>query len=136
MTHVWVRRAIFGQTNQVRHAAIAQAMVSESSVEVLRLDARLAASLAWIDLWLTERQTVLAQEEIARYERTLAAADARVADGSPPLLARVAAWRPAPPTTTSAPSPRRDSRGWSRGRVENSLERQMAWCRRRAFASC
>lgn len=82
---------IFGQTSTAADAARAQTKVAEASVEVLRLDSRLAAALTWTDLWMVEREMALAEEEVARYDRTLAAAEARVADGSAPALDRIRA---------------------------------------------
>lgn len=82
----YVRIPAFGQRSMAQRAALAQSRVASASVDLLRLDARLAASLAWIDLWATLRETDLAERDVARYDRLSSAADARVADGSSPRL--------------------------------------------------
>jgi cobalt-zinc-cadmium efflux system outer membrane protein len=87
--YMWL--PIFGQRRTAEQAAIAQSKVAEASVEVVRLDARLAASLFWIDLWAAVRETALAEEEAARYDRVLAAAQASVKDGSAPELDQIRA---------------------------------------------
>lgn len=87
--YMWL--PIFGQRRTAEQAAIAQSKVAEALVEVVRLDARLAASLAWIDLWAAVHETALAEDEAARYDRVLAAAQASVKDGSAPELEQIRA---------------------------------------------
>jgi len=87
--YMWL--PIFGQRRAGERAAVLQSKVAEASVEVVRLDARLAASLAWIDLWAVFDETTLAEEEAARYDRVLAAAQASVKDGSAPELEQIRA---------------------------------------------
>jgi outer membrane protein TolC len=87
--YMWL--PIFGQSRTAEQAAIAQSKVAEASGDVVRLDARLAASLAWIDLWAAAHETMLAEDEAARYDRVLAATQASVKDGSAPELAQIRA---------------------------------------------
>lgn len=87
--YMWL--PIFGQRHTAKEAAIAQSKVAEAGVEVVRLDARLAASLAWIDLWAAVHEAKLAEDDAARYDRVLAAAQASVKDGSAPELEQIRA---------------------------------------------
>lgn len=87
--YMWL--PIFGQRRTAEQAAIAQSKVADAAVEVMRLDARLAAAHAWIDLWATVQETALAEDEAARYDRVLAAAQASVKDGSAPELEQIRA---------------------------------------------
>jgi len=87
----YMRLPTSGQRRTAEQVAIAQSKVAEASVEVVRLDARLAASLAWIDLWAAVHETRLAEDEAARYDRVLAAVQASVKDGSAPELEQIRA---------------------------------------------
>jgi cobalt-zinc-cadmium efflux system outer membrane protein len=78
---LYIELPVFGQREAAAAAADAQARVDAAGVEVARLDARLTASLAWIDLWLAEAQLRVAGETIARRVLLRDAARARFSVG-------------------------------------------------------
>lgn len=71
----------FGRRQASQHAAEAMVDVVSEDVEVARLDAQLAAAMAWIDLWLAEREAAVAGETSARRERLAHTADAELEVG-------------------------------------------------------
>ncbi|MFO0682209.1 MAG: TolC family protein [Sandaracinus sp.] len=79
---LFVQLPIFGQLDTATDAARARAQLASASIDVARLDARLAAVLAWTDLWLAERLATLASDEAARRERLEEIATAREAEGT------------------------------------------------------
>ncbi len=87
----FIQLPVFGQRAMAERAALARSRVAEASVDVQRLDAGLAASLGWIDLWETTARRSLAEEEAARFDLLAAAAAARVEDGTAPELERIRA---------------------------------------------
>jgi outer membrane protein TolC len=79
---LYVLLPIFGQLDTATDAARARAQVAEDSVDVARLDARLAVALAWTDLWLAEQNATLAQGDSERRAQLELAAGARLEEGS------------------------------------------------------
>jgi outer membrane protein TolC len=79
---LYVLLPIFGQLDTATDAARARAQVAEDSVEVARLDSRLVVALAWTDLWLAQRNAVLAEQESTRRQALEAAASARLEEGT------------------------------------------------------
>ena len=73
---------IFGQLDTATDAARARAQVADDSIEVARLDARLAVALAWTDLWLAEQNAALAAGDATRRDAVHAAAAARLEEGT------------------------------------------------------
>jgi cobalt-zinc-cadmium efflux system outer membrane protein len=76
----------FGRRQAAVKASDALASIADANITVARLDARLAVSFAWIDLWLAERNTQIAELSRARRDRLLAIALERVDAGSAPKL--------------------------------------------------
>lgn len=77
---------IFGQRGKAMDAADALARVAEAGVDVARIDARLAVSLAWTELWLLQQETQIAVDNAARRLRVFSAAEARFEEGAGPRL--------------------------------------------------
>ena len=77
---------IFGQRAAAMDAAAAQARVVAAGVEVTRLDARLAATLAWLDLWQLQEEFLIATNNALRRDRILDTAKARFSEGAAPRL--------------------------------------------------
>jgi len=77
---------IFGQRAAAMDAADAQARVVAAGVEVTRLDARLAATLAWLDLWQLQGEFLIATNNALRRDRILDTAKARFSEGAAPRL--------------------------------------------------
>lgn len=72
---------IFGQRETTEEAASAEERAVEAGVAVTRLDARLAAALAWIELWSAERDIGLASEDATRRDTLHDIAVARFEEG-------------------------------------------------------
>lgn len=72
----------FGRREASHAAAEAQAGVATEDVEVARLDARLAVALAFIDLWLAEREAEATAEASSRRARLADAVAASFDSGS------------------------------------------------------
>lgn len=77
---------VFGQVGVARDAGRAQVATREANLGAAKLDARLAAALAWIDLWLAEHESAIARDEATRSERVATVARAREDEGSSPHL--------------------------------------------------
>jgi outer membrane protein TolC len=82
----YIALPIFGQRAAAMDAADAQARVAAAGVEVTRLDARLAATLAWLDLWQLQEEFLIATNNALRRDRILDTAQARFAEGAAPRL--------------------------------------------------
>ncbi len=83
---LYVTLPLFGQLDTAVDAARAQASVADADVDVARLDARFAASIAWWTLWQASRELEIALDNGARRERLLEIAEARFAEGAAPRL--------------------------------------------------
>ncbi len=79
---LYVLLPIFGQLDTASDAARARARVADESIDVARLDARLAVALAWTDLWLAEQSAALALGEQTRRQQLAEAAAARLDEGT------------------------------------------------------
>jgi outer membrane protein TolC len=77
---------VFGQVGLAKDAARAQVSTRAEAARVALADAKLAAALAWIDLWLAERERDVARDEAVRSARVVDVARAREAEGSAPRL--------------------------------------------------
>lgn len=77
---------LFGQRGAAIDAARAGAHAAAVEAAVGRADVRLAATVAWVDLWLAEREIALAREDGARFERLRAAAEDRFEQGAAPRI--------------------------------------------------
>jgi len=77
---------LFGQRAAAMDAADAQARIVAAGVEVTRIDARLAATLAWLDLWQLQEESIIAANNALRRLRILDTAQARFAEGAAPRL--------------------------------------------------
>lgn len=82
LAYLYVTLPVFGQTVTAAGAARAEAGVARAGVEVAALDARLAAGVAWIDLWERQRASALADQTLERRRRLLEAAQARLDEGA------------------------------------------------------
>ncbi|MFZ1863269.1 MAG: TolC family protein [Polyangiales bacterium] len=77
---------LFGQRKAAMDAADAQARIATAGVEVTKLDARLAVSIAWLDLWQLEGEYRIATNNAARRDKILDTAQARFSEGAAPRL--------------------------------------------------
>lgn len=77
---------VFGQRSAAVNVAMAAVAAAQLEREVTRVDVRLAASLAWIDLWLVEREVEAAEQTDARRQRLLQATQERYQTGTAPRL--------------------------------------------------
>lgn len=84
--NLFIALPLFGQVGTAVDAAEAQARVAEAGLEVSRLDARLAVSLAWWALWQANGELRIALENAARRQRLLETAQARFSEGAAPRL--------------------------------------------------
>ena len=84
--NLFIALPLFGQRRTAMEAADAQARVVAAGVDVARLDARLAVTLAWIDLWLMTGQAQIARDNAARRDRLLETARVRFDEGGAPRL--------------------------------------------------
>ncbi|MGB5698013.1 MAG: TolC family protein [Polyangiales bacterium] len=82
----YIALPLFGQRRSAMEAADAQARVAAAGVEVTGLDARLAVTLAWLDLWQLEGESRIATSNAARRDRILDTARARFSEGASPRL--------------------------------------------------
>ena len=82
----YIALPLFGQRAAAMDAADAQARVIAAGVEVTRLDARFAATLAWLDLWQLQEEFLIATNNALRRERILDTAQARFTEGAAPRL--------------------------------------------------
>lgn len=79
---LFVALPIFGQRGIAMDAAEALAAAAHAGADVARLDARLAATVAWTDLWLAREEARVAQDIAARRERLVETARVRMAEGA------------------------------------------------------
>lgn len=77
---------LFGQLDLAGAAADAQADVARADETIASLDVTLAVSLAWIDLWLAEREAEAARDLAARRARSEQIAAERFDAGAAPRL--------------------------------------------------
>ena len=78
---LYVALPVFGQRGTAIDAAEANAAVAAAGVEVARVDARLAVSVAWIDLWQAEQEATVAADVATHYGRLRDAASGRFEAG-------------------------------------------------------
>lgn len=83
---LYIALPLFGQRGAAIDAAQAQARVAALGVDAVQLDAQLAVTLAWTDLWLIEQEVRIATDNAARRERLRDAARERFAEGGAPRL--------------------------------------------------
>lgn len=84
--NLFIALPLFGQVGTAVDAADAQARVAEAGLEVSRLDARLAVSMAWWALWQANGELRIALDNAARRQRLLDTAQARFSEGAAPRL--------------------------------------------------
>jgi outer membrane protein TolC len=84
--NLYMALPLFGQLRKAMDAADAQARVLAAGVDVSRLDARLAVTLAWVDLWQLKGEFQIAKDNAARREKILETARVRFSEGSVPQL--------------------------------------------------
>lgn len=77
---------IFGQLGALADAARANADTARQTATAARLDARLGAANAWLTLWLSEQQSLAADETSARRRRLVEAIRERFTAGAAPEL--------------------------------------------------
>lgn len=77
---------LFGQRGKAMDAAEAQVRVAEAGTDVTRLDARLAVTLAWLDLWQLQEESRIANDNADRHDRILDMAKQRFSEGAAPRL--------------------------------------------------
>lgn len=73
---------IFGQRGSAMEASEAQAVVARAGVDVARVDARLAVTLAWTDLWVAQREAAVAVDVASRRERLVETTRVRFTEGA------------------------------------------------------
>lgn len=79
---LFVALPLFGQRGSALSAAEAQAATVRAGVDVARLDAKLGAVLAWIDLWVAEREAKVVAEVGRRRERLVETTRVRFSEGA------------------------------------------------------
>lgn len=82
VSSLFISLPVFGQRGASIHAAEALAAASRAGVDVTRLDARLAVTVAWVAMWLAEHEAEIAREVAARRERLLDIARIRLNAGA------------------------------------------------------
>jgi len=82
----YVLLPIFGQRETAEDAAAALADATDAAVQATRLDARLAASIAWIELWSLGEEASIAADDAARRAHLAEAAQVRFDQGAGPRL--------------------------------------------------
>ncbi len=85
-TSLFIPVPLFGQRGAAEAVASALDGAARHDVEVTRLDVAMAASVAWIDLWLAEREADIAREVSTRSTRLAETADERFRAGAAPRL--------------------------------------------------
>ncbi len=116
VTSLFIALPVFGQRGTAIDAAEAQAAASRAGLEVTRVDARLAVSVAWTAVWLAQHEAEVAAETADRRERLLEIARVRLEEGAGSRLDVLRAEIEARRARADATA-RRDDQGAARARL-------------------